>query len=275
MPDGATPGPLPWRGHLLAIERYRVHRFTLAVEADDPEVAAVVARRLGHFASSGGDGPEVTFRIHAAAPADSGVHPAGAPPFYQLEGGTATYLPESDRMILTWGKGARLEIDPGRSRLEAWHRPGVRARLTVLPRLFLTIALIEIGKRRGLHAVHAAGIGRGGRALILAGASGSGKSTLALAAVGGGFDYLGDDLLFLLPQAAGGAPGLLGLPGPIDVDARSLAWFPAAAATAMARAGVKHAIEPHRLGASIATEARPAAIVFPARPAPSAASLSR
>lgn len=92
--------------------------------------------------------------------------------------------------------------------------------------------LLFLLTRAGRVPVHAAGVGVGGTAVVLAGASGSGKSTLAHAALRAGLGVLSDDTLFvewdpqlrvwgyprpihLLPESAaaagvGGAPRLRG-----------------------------------------------------------------
>lgn len=55
----------------------------------------------------------------------------------------------------------------------------------------------DLAERRGLSTLHAAAVGLGGYGILLAGAGGAGKSTLALAALGEGFDYVGDDYCLL------------------------------------------------------------------------------
>jgi len=58
--------------------------------------------------------------------------------------------------------------------------------------------------------LHAAGVSRDHRGLVLAGASGTGKSTLALKLAAAGFDFLSSDRLILDPARRG--PVLTGVP---------------------------------------------------------------
>ena len=58
-----------------------------------------------------------------------------------------------------------------------------------------------LAQRHGLMAIcHAAVIGEDGVGLLIVGEGGRGKSTLALAAIGAGMDYLGDDYCLVDPQ---------------------------------------------------------------------------
>ncbi len=56
---------------------------------------------------------------------------------------------------------------------------------------------------QGSFVMHAAGVAIDGRGILLIGAGGRGKTTTALAAVQRGFDYLGDDLSIVTPDASG------------------------------------------------------------------------
>jgi len=69
----------------------------------------------------------------------------------------------------------------------------------------LTIALVETMKRFGRFPLHAAGLARQGKGVLVPGASGSGKSTTSVALVRAGFDFLSDDTVFLTssPKASG------------------------------------------------------------------------
>jgi hypothetical protein len=56
-------------------------------------------------------------------------------------------------------------------------------------------------RAQGLVPLHAACVGRGGRGFLIIGPSGAGKSTLALHALLGGFDFLGEDSIFVSPRS--------------------------------------------------------------------------
>ncbi len=67
----------------------------------------------------------------------------------------------------------------------------------------LQMLLALWARDRGIHAVHAALVGRGQRGVLLAGRGGSGKTTAALAALQDGYTYAGDDWLGIGPAADG------------------------------------------------------------------------
>lgn len=77
-------------------------------------------------------------------------------------------------------------------------------------------------KARGKYAIHAAGVARNGRSLLLPGTSGAGKSTLTIALLCAGFDLLGDDLIFLGPD---GGLKALGFPEKIKATHETLSLF--------------------------------------------------
>src|SRR5205085_11837046 len=78
-----------------------------------------------------------------------------------------------------------------------------------------TVCWIELLKRLHLFSVHAAGVCRGGKGLLIAGTSGAGKTTLALALIKEGLEFLGDDMLFLADGSNG--PRVLSFPDETDV----------------------------------------------------------
>ena len=61
----------------------------------------------------------------------------------------------------------------------------------------LRFALFALLRPRGLFLIHAAAVGRAGRAALLAGPSGAGKSTLSVACLLAGMDWAGDDYVAL------------------------------------------------------------------------------
>jgi hypothetical protein len=85
------------------------------------------------------------------------------------------------------------------------------------------LPLLEVLKRRGLFALHAAGLSREGRGILVAGTSGSGKTTLSIALARAGFDFLSDDMLFLAPK--GGGLEVLAFPDEIDVTDCTATFF--------------------------------------------------
>jgi hypothetical protein len=88
----------------------------------------------------------------------------------------------------------------------------------------LQMLLAVWARDRGLHAVHAALVGRGQRGVLLPGRSGSGKTTAALAALQDGYTYIGDDWI-ALGRAADGAHVGHGLYGSACLESRHAGRF--------------------------------------------------
>jgi hypothetical protein len=88
----------------------------------------------------------------------------------------------------------------------------------------LTLPLIEMLKRRGMYSIHAAGVSRGGRGLLLAGSSGAGKTTLAVALARAGFEFMGDDMLFLSTDTS--RLRIHAFPDEVDVTEHTASFFP-------------------------------------------------
>src|SRR3712207_4309751 len=66
-----------------------------------------------------------------------------------------------------------------------------------------TFSLLELLRHRGLFHLHAAGLTRDGRGILLAGNTGAGKSTLTVSLVRSGWDFLSDDAVLLRAHAGG------------------------------------------------------------------------
>jgi hypothetical protein len=116
---------------------------------------------------------------------------------YDPDQGAVLYGEENDLLYVEYADRIRAICDPvsGSTRV-AVLRP-VPADRWLLSHPIVTLPLLEILKRRGLYGLHAAGLSREGRGLLLVGASGSGKTTLAITLTRVGYDFLGDDMLFL------------------------------------------------------------------------------
>ena len=142
---------------------------------------------------------------------------------YDPADGEVGYAPASDQLFLSLGK-TRGICDPASGLTRVWS-PDSAQELWLLSHPMLTLPLLEQLKRRGLYSVHAAGVSRAGRALLIVGSTGSGKTTLALAlARSGRFDFLGDDLLFLTTDT--GQSRVHAFPDEVDVTAATTRFFP-------------------------------------------------
>lgn len=265
-----------------ACRAYDLHGVPLAVSGWGPAAAAIHARleRLPAAAAPprlGGPAGVSVEILEGGAAGLARRRPAGARPVYDPPDGEVVYSDAQDVLYIEHGSAAH----GGGRRLAALCEPALgRARLGVRPGLapgsqdawylshpLFTVPLAEILKRRGLFMLHAAGVARDGRALLLPGTSGAGKSTLAVALVRAGLDLLGDDTVFL--ARAEGALRLLAFPDEIDLTPQSVellvGLLPEVAPLLESRPGwQKSQLAAERLaGCRIAWETRPAVLVFP------------
>jgi hypothetical protein len=122
----------------------------------------------------------------------SSLYSIGSLDFFQVNG----YL------FVTEGKsflGADLRNNSGFSLLHSsfWQKP------LYLKASLLIIGFILLLWRYGFYELHAAGLAKEGKGLLLVGPSGSGKSSLALSLVRQGWHYLSDDMLILRHTSSG------------------------------------------------------------------------
>lgn len=108
----------------------------------------------------------------------------------------------------------------------------------------------------GLTFAHASVVGRDGACVLLPGNSGSGKSTTALACAEAGFDFLGDDLCLIDPDALIAHAAY----GRAKAEADAVARVPALAARVLATEAGQSLIEPPNL----VSRARIVGIALPA-----------
>ena len=234
------------------------HGLRLEVSAEDPGVRATVLDRVRRLPPAPPGAADLAFGYDAAPIA----RPDGdGRPVYDPVRGEVLHFDSADLLYLDLGDGVRALCDPERGRV---HVGAARPDPFLLSHPLFTLPLLELAKRRGLYGVHAAALARGGRGLLVAGTSGAGKSTLTIALLRGGFDYLGDDLVFLTRRD--GALRGLGLAEDLDVTERTVGFWPELAAHV--RDGVpgapKRRLAPEEaLGASVVSECEPRAIVFP------------
>lgn len=217
---------------------YWLHGLRLAVDGWE-EAAAAVHDRLARLPpllppTNGATPPfDLCFTFESIAdPAEfermAPRRPPRARPVYDPPQGEVLWDREADLLYLELGPRLRALCEPaaGAVRLAALD-PGPEEAWLLSHPLF-TLPLAELTKRHGLFPLHAAGLCRDGRALVLPGTSGAGKSTLAVALARAGLDFLGDDTLFLASGRAQSGDGLrlLAFPDEIDLTERSLEFFP-------------------------------------------------
>lgn len=252
----------------MTVRRYDVHGHAVSVFALEEDVGLAIDRRLRHFATAAGGGDELRFEVAAAGNGrrDGIPRPQGrARSVIDLPRGEAAYFDELDVFYLELD-GVRWRCDTGAGLARGSAGDGLAESAWRVSRLF-TVPLLELLKRRGLWAVHAALLGRGGRGLLLAGPSGAGKSTLALLLALAGFDLLGDDTLFLRRDGEGGAVRALAFPDEVDVadtTARLLPELRHLVGAPKRPGAAKHQLAVESVStAPVPAQCDPAVIVFP------------
>lgn len=249
---------------------YDVHGVALDVRANDAEMLAAVHGRLGYFAAplpEGAPAARFTFVMgEAAADLEVMTLPSGRRPVYQSVAGEVSYAAGPDLLLMTTGAGAGARCDLRAGSAVLWSlRTGSEAAWQ-LSHPLLTLAFIELMKRRARYSLHAGALGLGGRTLLLPGTSGAGKSTLTVALLLAGFSYQSDDMV-LLDCADDAVVRVLALPDDIDLTAGTLSFFPALShlqGQAPPLGWPKHAVPAGALSdLPVVRAAEPAALVFP------------
>jgi hypothetical protein len=246
---------------------YLLHGVRLGVLAGGAgeRAAAGVHSRLAGLPLDGGAPYDLTFEIEAAA-GHAFDRPAAGRPVYDPPVGEVIYDDAADRLYIGYGPRLRVLCEAGRGRARASVAGMEEEDLWSLSHPLFTLPLVELLKRRGLYGLHAGGVCRDGRALLLPGTSGSGKSTLTLALARAGFGFLGDDTLFLA-RRPGAGPRILAFPDEFDLTDRTVSFFPELAPLLgeAPRAGWrKRQVRVERAyGAPVVWECEPALLVFP------------
>ncbi len=248
---------------------YQLHGVRLEVVAtgEAERAAAGVRSRLAGLPLETGRS-DLTFEMMASVshPFD---RPAGARPVYDPPLGEVVYDDASDRLYI--GHGPRLAVlcEPGQGRTRAsmaGGTNGIEGDLWTLSHPLFTLPLVEMLKRRGLYGLHAGGVCRDGRALLLPGTSGSGKTTLTLSLARAGLGFLGDDTLFLRRRGPKGIE-VLAFPDEFDLTDETVSFFPelrSLLGTERPDGWRKRQVRPERAwGASVVWQATPALLVFP------------
>jgi hypothetical protein len=228
------------------------------------EVASALLSRLERLPRDGAPPHDLAFELRLAAGDHPFGRPPGARPVYEPPQGEVVYAEAGDVLYIEAGPRLRVLCEPGAGRVRLSARPVQGDDLWLLSHPLFTIPLAESVKRRGLYHLHAGGLARDGRALLLPGTSGAGKSTLTLALVRAGFGFLGDDTLFL----SRGPDGLrvLAFPDELDLTERTVAFFPELAwLEAPPPSGWrKRQLRAESVyGAKVVWECAPALLVFP------------
>lgn len=196
-------------------QTYDFHGVRMLVHAERPAVGQAVDARLRHFRS-----PSASGKHDIAIELTDGRTPAAAGvgrPVYDTPFGPVTYDDAADQLWSDCGGQAWLDVHAGAGLAHLWATDAS----WLISHPLLTIALVELLKRRSLFALHAAAMATTEGAVVLfPGASGAGKTTLALGLLRQGWGFLADDMVFLSDHT------VLGFPDEVDVSEDTAALFP-------------------------------------------------
>jgi hypothetical protein len=256
----------------MAERGYDLHgvRLGLSTEELGERASAALLSRLARIPEDGLPPHDLAFELRAGAagPAGSG-HPFGRPErartVYEPPVGEVVYADGADLLYIEAGPRLRVLCEPGSGRTRVSVVGEEEEDLWLLSHPLFTIPLMEMLKRRGLYGLHAGGLARNGRALLLPGTSGAGKSTLTLALARAGFGLLGDDTLFLVRRD--GNLRVLAFPDEFDLTDQTVSFFPELAprlASPLPAGWRKRQLRAEEVyGAEIVWDAEPALLVFP------------
>jgi hypothetical protein len=208
----------------LTLSTFDLHGVALSVATQDQQIRAAVQRRLQYFESSGDQPAQLRFEFAHVQAHNLPAPAASARSVYESALGDVLYTEVSDQLFMNAGTDVRLHLDGAAGLVRVSVRGAIDQHVWLLTHPLFTLPLIELMKRYGRFSLHAAGVAVEGYGLLLAGSSGSGKSTLSLALLRAGFDFLGDDMLFL--EAAPGSVQVLAFPDEIDLTESTARFFP-------------------------------------------------
>lgn len=253
---------------------YDVHGVTVAVRSASRPVLDAVDRRLRSFRSgppdpAAADMPEDVIVDLVVGQAGDARPPAAGHgrPVYDAPGGQVFYDDADDLLWLDHPGSAWLRVEPSVGTARLWAAGDGEDDVWLVSHPLLTIALLELLKRRGRYSLHAAAMAStDGTVTLLAGGSGAGKTTLALALLRHGWAFLADDTVFLGAGEPG--PTVLGFADEVDVGGGTADLLPGlddllAGHTVPGRDKRQLRVE-EAFGATPVPEARPTALVFPA-----------
>lgn len=251
----------------MAERGYDLHgvRLGLSLEGVGERASAALFSRLAQMPPDGLPPRDLAFELRSGAAHPFGL-PEGARTVYEPPVGRVVYADGADLLYIEAGPRLRVLSEPSSGRTRVSVLGEDEEDLWLLSHPLFTIPLMEMLKRRGLFGLHAGGIARNGRALLLPGTSGAGKSTLTLALARAGFGLLGDDTLFLA-RRAGGDLRVLAFPDEFDLTDRTVSFFPELAPlldSPLPAGWRKRQLRAEEVyGTGIVWEAEPALLVFP------------
>ena len=188
---------------------------------------AAIGARLRHFPAGVSSDGAVQWTYQPVPDASRHVvdRPTGAArAVMALQQSEVLHFEDSGRLYVDVPGRARMLCDVERGHVVVSYVESAPEQAWYLSHPLFTIPLHVILKRQGLYMVHAATLAHGGEGLLISGASGAGKTTMALALVRGGWEFLGDDTVFLAAEE--GRWVGRAFPDEIDITPQTAGFFP-------------------------------------------------
>ena len=188
---------------MSAVTLYTFHDLTLAVEQEEQEDTANLARLLEELSwvRSPSVGSAPSLRLFVSLHNNGLRAPPTAREVFQTEEFSA--LESGEDFYLTDG-ASLLHLRTATGQADVHLAPSFFTKSLLLQANFWAFALLKLLRPLGLYSLHAAGVmSKTGLGLLIIGPSGSGKSTLALGLIRRGWGYLSDDSVLLCSQVDG------------------------------------------------------------------------
>ncbi|HZO89765.1 MAG TPA: hypothetical protein VFB38_15660 [Chthonomonadaceae bacterium] len=259
---------------------YAFHGLAFQIRSNDASVLAALQRRLRHFRILREPLAELCFvleRVSQESDLPITKPPGPLRPVYDLKMGEVVYSATADQLYIRYGDNVRCVCDPEKGRTHIAFRPYREQEVWLVSHPLFTLPLLELCKRHQRYSLHAAGLCLQNKGILLPGTSGAGKSTLTLALLRAGFDFLGDDQIFL-SQDSGGIR-MLAFPDEVDITEETAGFFPELTSQRRCRRPVgwpKHPLLVEEVyDVKFVRECRPAVVVFPQISAKQASLLKR
>lgn len=251
----------------LPANHYNFHGLRIAVTGE-PSISEAINSSLWRFATDREDNIDLQFE--SVFVSEPGKHQVERPegkgrPIYEPIMGEVLYFDETDQVFISYSDRVRALYIASRGHIKVSITRAQADNPWLVSHSIFTIQFIEFLKRNKLYGLHAAGLYAEGKGLLLAGNSGAGKSTLTLSLLKAGFDFLGDDMVFLSRKEDG--LRVLAFPDETNVTDETVSFFPEInylLDRPRTPGQPKRRISAEQIyGAQVVWECEPAAVVFP------------
>lgn len=171
----------------------------MTVQSDDP---ALLDQTVAHAAGEPGPDAWRPLRVLLATDRTVALADLPAPLRPPSDHSQGTTIVRAGDLTAVVGDGMTWIVDDATGTAMRWTATAADVPIWEANRP-LRVALRWWGARHGAGLLHAAAVGRDGRALLLVGAGGAGKSTTAYSCLGRGLQVLGDDYCLVRPDEHG------------------------------------------------------------------------